>query len=138
MEAFLFDLKYSARSLWRAKGFAITVFLTGLFGCSKSAAPASAASSAAVAQSKTKDLGVVSMTNDYETCLHFGKGKDCRVIPKVLDHGNLQLTLTLESKGPDGRISGLSIVQMVGSSQKPFDISIGGTDFTFTPQIVAE
>src|ERR1700719_4591393 len=28
MEAFLFDLKYSARSLWRAKGFAITVFLT--------------------------------------------------------------------------------------------------------------
>jgi len=28
MEPFLFDLKYSARSLWRAKGFALTVFLT--------------------------------------------------------------------------------------------------------------
>jgi predicted permease len=28
MESFLFDLKYSARSLWRAKGFALTVFLT--------------------------------------------------------------------------------------------------------------
>src|SRR5580704_1616574 len=28
METFLFDLKYSARSLWRAKGFALTVFLT--------------------------------------------------------------------------------------------------------------
>jgi putative ABC transport system permease protein len=28
METLLFDLKYSARSLWRAKGFALTVFLT--------------------------------------------------------------------------------------------------------------
>jgi predicted permease len=28
IEAFLLDLKYSARSLWRAKGFAIAVFLT--------------------------------------------------------------------------------------------------------------
>jgi predicted permease len=28
MNPFLFDLKYSARSLWRAKGFALTVFLT--------------------------------------------------------------------------------------------------------------
>jgi len=117
---------------------AITVFLAGLFGCSKSTVPASAASSATVAVSKTKDLGVVPMTNDYEICLSFGKGKDCRVVPKVLDHDNIQLTLTLESKGPDGRLSGLSVVQMVGSSRKPFEISIGGTDFTFTPQIVAE
>jgi predicted permease len=28
MDTFLLDLKYSARSLWRAKGFAVTVFLT--------------------------------------------------------------------------------------------------------------
>ncbi len=28
MDTFLFDLKYSARALWRAKGFALTVFLT--------------------------------------------------------------------------------------------------------------
>src|ERR1700726_3158915 len=28
MDTFLFDLKYSALSLWRAKGFALTVFLT--------------------------------------------------------------------------------------------------------------
>jgi predicted permease len=28
MDAFLLDLKYSVRSLWRAKGFALTVFLT--------------------------------------------------------------------------------------------------------------
>jgi predicted permease len=28
MDTFLFDLKYSARSLWRSKGFALTVFLT--------------------------------------------------------------------------------------------------------------
>jgi hypothetical protein len=116
---------------------AITVFLTGLFGCSKSAAPA-AASTAPAAQSKTKDLGVVSMTNNYETCLSFGAGKDCIIIPKVLDRNNLQLTLTLESKKPNGQISGLSVVQMTGSQQKPFEISIGGTDFTFTPQIVAQ
>jgi hypothetical protein len=118
---------------------AITVFLAGLFGCSKSTAPVAATtSSAAVAQAKVKNLGVVPLTNHYETCLSFGAGKDCRIVPKVLDRNNVQLTLTLESKKPNGQISGLSVVQMVGDPRKPFEISIGGTDFTFTPQITAE
>jgi hypothetical protein len=117
----------------------ITVFLTGLFGCSKSAAPATAASSSAVAiQSKTKDLGVVPMTNNYETCVAFGTNKDCRIIPKVLGRDSIQLTLTIESKGKDGRMAGLSIVQVVGDTRKPFDISVGGIDYTFTPQIASE
>jgi len=117
----------------------IAVFLASFFGCSKTAAPASAASSAPVAsQSKIKDLGVVPMTNDYETCISFGAGRDCRIVPKLLGRNNIQLTLTIESKGPNGRTAGLSVVQVVGDARKPFEISLGGTDFTFTPQIVAE
>ncbi len=117
----------------------IAVFLGGLFGCSKSAAPPAVVSSTTpVAQSKIKDLGILPMTNNNETCVSFGAGRDCRIVPKVLDRNNVQLTLTLESKDADGRTSSLSIVQVVGSQRKPFDISFGGTDFTFTPQIAAE
>jgi len=117
----------------------IVVFLAGLFGCSKSAAPASAAGSAPVAaQSKIKDLGVLPMTNNYETCVSFDAERDCRIVPKLLDRKNIQLTLIIESKGPNGRTAGLSVVQVVGDARKPFEVSVGGTDYTFTPQIVAE
>jgi hypothetical protein len=117
----------------------IAVFLAGLFGCSKSAAPAAAANNSAVAaQSKIKDLGIVPMTNNYETCVSFGANRDCRITPKVLDRNNVQLTITIESKGPNGRISGLNVVQVTGSTRKPFDLSVGGMDYTFTPQIAAE
>ena len=116
----------------------IAVFLTGLFGCSKSTVPAAASTPAPAAESKIKDLGIVPMANDSETCISFGTNKDCRIIPKLLDRDNIQLTMTLESKDPKGRIAGLSVVRVVGNSRKPFQISVGGTDFTFTPQIVAE
>lgn len=110
--------------------------LTGFFGCSKHAVTASAPNTAApVAESRVKDLGIVQMTNHYETLVQFGPNRDCRIIPKMLDRHNVQLTLTLESKGPNGSMAGLSIVQMVGNSEQPFEISIGDTDFTFTPQI---
>jgi hypothetical protein len=115
----------------------IAVFLAGLFGCSKTTTPA-AAKTPAAAQPKVKDLGVLAMTNDYETCVSFGPGKDCRIIPKVLGRDSVQLTITIESKGPNGQTSGLSVVQVTGSTSKPFDLSVGGMDYTFTPQIAAE
>ncbi|HTV39481.1 MAG TPA: hypothetical protein VMF08_02825 [Candidatus Sulfotelmatobacter sp.] len=117
----------------------VAVSLAGFFGCSKSAAPATAtkATSAAV-QSSTKDLGILEMTNNYETCVSFGPGKDCRMVPKMLDRKNILITLTLESKKPDGKPSGLSVVELEGTVQKQFEVTIGNTDFTFTPQIVTE
>jgi hypothetical protein len=111
--------------------------LAGLFGCNKPAAPVSTALAGATAQSKIKDLGILQMTNNYETCLKFGTNRDARIIPRMLDRHNIQITLTVESKAPGGKVAGLSVVQMTGSAGQPFQISIGDTDFSFTPQVVA-
>ena len=115
----------------------MAVSLAGLFGCNKPAAPVAAAKSAP-AQSAVKDLGILQMTNDFETCVSFGADKDCRMVPKILDRNNVQITLTVELKKPNGSPAGLSVVQMVGAPKKPFDVSVGNTEITFTPQIAAE
>jgi hypothetical protein len=113
----------------------VAVSIAGFFGCSKAAAPATAAKAAPAAQSNVKDLGILQMTNNYETCVSIGAGKDCRLVPKILDRKNIQITVTYESKKPDGKTDGLSIVELQGTTEKPFDISIGNTDITFTPQV---
>ena len=117
----------------------VAVSLAGFFGCSKAAAPAtSAKATQAAGESNVKDLGILQMTNNYETCVSFGPGKDGRMVPKLLDRKNLEITLTVESTKPDGKPSGLSVVQLEGTVQKQFEVTIGNTDFTFTPQIAAE
>jgi hypothetical protein len=122
------------------KGFitAMAVSLTGLFGCTKTVTPASSAKSAPSAEassSKIKDLGVLQLTNHYETLVPFGPKRDCRIVPRMLDRHNVLLTLTVESKGADGKVAGLSVVQVTGKTEQPFEISIGDTDFSFTPEI---
>ena len=114
---------------------AFTLSLPSFSGCTKASAPASSAPAPAVADSKVRDLGVLQMTNHYETMVPFGPGKKCRIVPNVLDHHNVRLTLTLESKTTNGIMSGLTIVEMEGDPQKQFQISVGDTNFTFTPQI---
>jgi hypothetical protein len=112
--------------------------LAGFSGCTKSVAPVTSAkkpATAAAAPSNTKDLGILQMTNLYETCVKFGPDHNCRIVPKMLDRHNIQLTLTLESKSHDGKTSGLSVVQLTGKTQQPFEISVGDTDFCFTPEI---
>jgi hypothetical protein len=112
--------------------------LAGFSSCTKSATPAASTKSAATAQaapSKTTDLGVLQLTNHYETCVQFGPRRACRIVPQMLDRHNVQLTLTIESKSADGKTSGLSVVQLSGKAEQPFEISVGDTDFSFTPEI---
>jgi hypothetical protein len=122
------------------KGFiaAMALSLTGLFGCTKTVTTASSAKSApgaTAAPSKIKDLGVLQLTNHYETSVSFGPHRNCRIVPKMIDRHSVLLTLTVETKSPDGKISGLSVVQVTGKSEQPFEIAIGDTDFSFTPEI---
>jgi hypothetical protein len=122
------------------KGFiaAMALSLTGLFGCTKTVTTASSAKSGTgtnMAPSLIKDLGVLELTNHYETSVAFGPHRNCRIVPKMLDRHNVLLTLTVESKSADGKIAGLSVVQVTGRTQQPFEISIGNTDFSFTPEI---
>jgi hypothetical protein len=112
--------------------------LAGFSGCTKSAAPVVSNKNAATAQaapSNVKDLGVLQMTNHYETCVNFGPDRNCRIVPNMLDRHNVQLTLTVESKSHDGKTAGLSVVQLTGKTEQTFEISIGDTDFSFTPEV---
>ncbi|HUA64662.1 MAG TPA: hypothetical protein VME24_02370 [Alphaproteobacteria bacterium] len=113
------------------------VSIAGFFGCSKAAPPA-AKTTAPVAESSVKDLGVLQMTNNYETCVSVGAGNDCRMVPKILGRRDLQITVTFESKKPDGTTTGFSVLQLQGTTTKPFEVSVGSTDFTFTPQVAEE
>ena len=123
-----------------------TIALTGLLpaSCTKTATapkpppPAAPAASTAPKPSNSKDLGVVELTNHSETRIQLSKGKTCIITPNVLDHGNVQLVLTFESRSEEGRVQNLCVLQVTAQTDKPFDVAIGDTDFTLTPKLAAE
>jgi hypothetical protein len=87
-----------------------------------------------VSQSTTnKNLGELSLTNHYETCVNLGAGKSCTIKPTLLGRSSLQLTMSLESKTPNGQIKDLSIVQVVTKTGKPFEVAVGNMNLTLTP-----
>lgn len=88
------------------------------------------------ALSKNKDLGVLNLTNHFETTIDLGAGKSCRITPQMLDRNDLQLTVTLETKQADGQTAGLNVTQVIAHPGKTFDVSIGETELTLTPNLV--
>jgi hypothetical protein len=113
----------------------LALSLAGFSGCTKTTAPSASAKAGEAGQSSIKDLGVLQLTNHFETNVKFGPGRSCRIVPKMLDRHSVQLTLTVESKRADGSMAGFSVVQLVGDTGSPFQVAIGSTNFTFTPQI---
>jgi len=118
------------------------ISLSGLLPSSCSKTPASpqhaqaAATSAPAAQSKTKDLGVIQLTNHYETEIDLGKGNSCTITPQLVDRHNVQLTLSFGSKNSAGRPTGLSVTRVTAQPDKPFGITFNDVDMTFTPKLV--
>ena len=109
--------------------------------CSKSKNPSAqnAPGAATVsASAANKNLGEVSLTNHYETCVNLGAGKSCTIKPTLLDHASVRLTMALESKNSKGGVKGLSIVQVVTKSGEQFDVAVGGMTLTLTPILAAE
>ena len=85
--------------------------------------------------SKIKDLGVIQLTNRYETEINLGQGKSCTIKPQLLDRHNLQLTLSFGSRSPDGRPTGLCVARVIAQPNQPFDITVNDEDLTFTPKL---
>ena len=85
--------------------------------------------------SKTKELGVIQLTNHYETEIYLGKGESCTITPQLLDRHNLQLTLSFGSKNAAGRPTGLCITRVTAQQEHPFDITVNDTALTFTPKV---
>lgn len=118
------------------------ISLSGLLPSSCSKTPASpqsthaAVKTVAVTHSNSKDLGVIQLTNRYETEIDLGKGKSCTITPRLLDRHELQLTLSFGSKNAEGRPNGLCVTRVVAEAGKPFDITVNDTNLTFTPRLV--
>jgi hypothetical protein len=106
---------------------------------SKAAAKPGGTNSVSVAaNTNTKDLGELSLTNHYETCIQLGEGKSCTIRPNVIDRKDLQLTMALESKKVNGSTEGLIVTQVAAQDGKSFEVAIGDMNFTLTPNIVSE
>jgi hypothetical protein len=106
---------------------------------SKAAAKPAVTNAVAVAtNSNERDLGELSLTNHYETCIQLGAGKSCTIRPNVIDRKDLQLTMSLESKKTDGKTEGLIVTQVAARDGKSFEVAIGDMNFTLTPNMVSE
>ena len=81
------------------------------------------------------DLGEISLTNHYETCVLLGAGKDCILTPKMIDSHTVQLTVKVESKTAAGKTHDLSITQVITPSGKPFEVAVGGLSLSLTPNV---
>lgn len=122
------------------------VFLTGLLpaSCHKSSTqskntpPAAAVATNAVAtNSHTRNLGEISLTNNNETCVLFNTGESFTLTPKLLDHHNVRITLTMESKDDYGDTHDFAVTQITSQPGKPLEVAVGSFNLSFTPQVSA-
>jgi hypothetical protein len=91
-----------------------------------------------VAKATGCDLGEISLTNHYETCVLLGAGKDCVLTPKMIDSHTVQLTVKVESKTAAGKTHDLSVTQVITPSGKPFEVAVGGLSLSLTPNVSLE
>jgi len=88
--------------------------------------------------SRTTDLGVVQLTNRCETRIELAGGKSCSITPTRVDSQNVQLTMVLESRMPNGKTQGMSVTKVTAKIDQQFEVDFGGLDLTLTPQLAPE
>ena len=125
---------------------AVLISLTSLLpaSCNKTSPPENAPknppTSAAVAGAPTNppashNLGEITLTNHYETCVQLGDGKNCTLTPRMLDRHNSQITLAFQSKTAAGKTRDLSVTQIVAREGQRLEVVVGGFSLSFTPHI---
>jgi hypothetical protein len=128
---------------------AMVVLLAGLLvtGCHKNAPlqkasppgiSANAASGTAQTNAVSRDLGAVTLTNHFETCVRLGAGKDCVLTPRMIDSRNVQITVAVESKTAAGKTHDLSVTQVVTRAGRQFEVAVGDFSLSLTPNIIPE
>ena len=85
-----------------------------------------------------KDLGVLPLANHISTTINLGKNQECTITPTLLKSGNLQITLAMETTGPDGRPQGMNVACVLAKPGEPFSVSIGDMNLAFTPQLTVQ
>ena len=134
--------------LFTAALVAVTGFLPSSCTKAKSSAvaqhpPGATAANAPATQSgnsesTTRNLGELDLTNHYETLVNLGAGRSCTIRPTAINHSNLQLTMSVESKSPNGDTRDLSVVQVMAKAGKPFEVAVGDMNLTLTPKLAGD
>ncbi|HEY4415736.1 MAG TPA: hypothetical protein VGO57_08595 [Verrucomicrobiae bacterium] len=121
----------------------ISVFVTGLLpaSCQHHAAPATPPSTAAstnstVTNASPDDLGFITLTNHMEHRALLGDGKDCILLPKLVDTKNSSIVVTFETKAAGGKIRDMSVAQVDAKNGEPVEVTVGDFHVTFTPNVV--
>ena len=118
--------------------------ITGHAGAASKTAPKTLAKTAPTAPTtaststpvtKTRDLGELSLTNNYELQVVVARDRTCVIVPKILDSKNLQLTMSLQTRSASGKMQDLSVTQVTGPMGKPVEVAVGDMDLTLTPMI---
>ena len=85
-----------------------------------------------------KNLGVLPLSNHVSTTVPLDRNTQCTLTPTLLESGKLQIILTMETTGVDGKPVGMNVARVVAHSGEPFDVSIANMDLAFTPQIAVQ
>jgi hypothetical protein len=119
----------------------ITVFVTGLLpmschkAASKTATPVTVITMSANSTNTLHNLGEVTLTNHCETSVQLGGGRNCLLVPRMIDSRNLELKVSLESRTAAGQTLDLTVTQVTTKSGKPLDIALGDYQLSFTPKM---
>lgn len=97
--------------------------------------PTNALVAAPTHEPTSHNLGEVTLTNHYETCVQLGDGKNCTLTPRMLDRHNVQITVAFESKNAAGKTRDLSVTQVVAREGKRLEVVVGNFSFSFTPRL---
>jgi Flp pilus assembly secretin CpaC len=117
--------------------------LVALFaaGCSKSPSEPTAQAtnvrqvSSLPADMPKRDLGEVELTAQNQKRVSLGDGKACVITPTVLADGNLQMDLSIERTGDDGKIQRLAQSRLTARPGQQCAISVGDTMVSLTPRL---
>lgn len=123
---------------------AVMVFVTGLLPASchkqdtKKAPPAAlvAGTTNSAVMPVSGVIGAITLTNKSDTCVEFANGTSCTLTPRIIDHGNLRITVAVESRNDFGDTKDFSVLQVTSKQGKPTDVAIGSMNLSFTPTVV--
>ncbi|HXR46240.1 MAG TPA: hypothetical protein VN784_02270 [Candidatus Limnocylindrales bacterium] len=90
---------------------------------------------AATSPLNRKNLGVLPLSNHVSTTVPLDRNTHCTLTPTLLQSGNVQIILTMETTGADGKPAGMNVARVLAHPGEPFDVSIDNMDLAFTPQI---
>ncbi len=92
----------------------------------------------ATAKLNARDLGELTLTNHYERRVSVGRNQNCLVVPRVVDRSSVELTLSLETRTPAGKVHDLTVTHITTKTGKPLEGAVGDFKFSLTPMLVSQ